>query len=60
VIRLVGERQWEDIKWNAWGHRTCVNRAGDVLSVGVPRHGSHVRPMSSCTLIDPLGAQAIH
>jgi hypothetical protein len=25
VIRLVGERQWNDVNWNSQGHRMCVN-----------------------------------
>jgi hypothetical protein len=25
VIRLVDERQWEDVNWNSQGHQTCVN-----------------------------------
>jgi hypothetical protein len=54
VIHPVGERQWEDVNWNGQGHR-----AGDLLSVAVPRYGSRAWTMRGCTLVDPLGAQAV-
>jgi hypothetical protein len=38
----------------------CQHGVGDLLLVVVPRHGSRVRMTRGCTLMDPLGAQAIH
>jgi hypothetical protein len=38
----------------------CQHGAGNVLSVVVHRHGSCGWPIRSCTLMDPLSAQAIH
>jgi hypothetical protein len=35
------------------------HRVGDILPVVVPRHGYCGRPMAGCTLMDPLGAEAI-
>jgi hypothetical protein len=38
----------------------CQHGPGDVLSVAIPQHGSHGQSIRSCTLMDPLGAQAVH
>jgi hypothetical protein len=35
-------------------------RARYVLSSTVPRYGYTSRPMDSCMVLDPLGAQALH
>jgi hypothetical protein len=51
----VGGRQLE---WPGTLH-VCQHEGGDLLLVVVPRHGSHGRPMRSCTLVDLLGAHAV-
>jgi hypothetical protein len=48
----VGE-SWEHVNWDSV-------RDGYILSSIVPRYGYSKRPMSSCTVLDPLGAQAVH
>jgi hypothetical protein len=37
----------------------CQHRAGDLLSIVVPRHGSCGLPMRSCMLVDPVGSQSV-
>jgi hypothetical protein len=60
VIHPVGERQWEDVNWNGEGaphlHQHGVR---DLSPVVVPQHGYCGRSMTSCTLVIPLGAEAI-
>jgi hypothetical protein len=51
----VGGRQLE---WPGTPHM-CQQGAGDILSVVVPQHGSHGRPMRSCMLMDPLGDHVV-
>jgi hypothetical protein len=46
------------LEWPGTPHM-CQHGAGDILSFVVPQHGSHGRPMRSCMLVDPLGAQAV-
>jgi hypothetical protein len=38
----------------------CQHEAGDLLPTAIPRHGSRGRLMRGCTLVDPLGAEAVH
>jgi hypothetical protein len=51
----VGECQLE---WSGTMH-LCQHRAGDLLPVDVPRHGSRGWPMRGCALVDPLGIGAM-